>query len=67
MSRKGSVHLPGQPTKRNERISSHEFSASAAKDASVETGVREYHGTAQLSPQWRGAIAAQVLGRRIVR
>ena len=48
-------------------ISSHEFSATAARDAATETAVREYRGSAKLTPDWRGLIAAQLHGGRVIR
>lgn len=50
-----------------EGISSDTFSASQLRDSAVESSVREYRGSAKLAPEWRGQIAAQLWGGRIVR
>ena len=68
MSRKGSVHLPAQRTQRDQRLSSHGFSASELRHANATAPVtREYRGNVRLTPDWRGLVTAQLHGGRVIR
>lgn len=67
MSRKGQPFVPGSRPIEHQRISSDSFSAKAVREASVNLAVRECRGNTQLVPDYRGIIAAQVNGGRVIR
>ena len=68
MRPKAVAQLPMSRTKADQRISSHEFSATALRHAaSVEPIVREYRGTTRLAPSWPGLLTAQLHGGRVIR